>query len=126
MPPTLSPQDFVAKWKRSELREQAGYQEHLIDLCRLAGHPTPAEHDPTGEIFAFEARAVKISGGRGRADVYFKGHFAWEYKSRGKNLDLAHTKLDEAVLDAYGWPHDIDDEEILERLLALNLERAKV
>ena len=33
-------------------------------------------------------------------------------------------KRDKAVLDAYGWPHDLDDEEILERLLALNLERA--
>ena len=40
-------------------------------------------------------------------------------------LDLAHRKLDEAELDAYGWPHDISDEEILERLLALNLERAQ-
>jgi hypothetical protein len=29
-----------------------------------------------------------------------------------------------AVLDAYGWPHDIADEEILTRLLALNLARA--
>jgi hypothetical protein len=28
------------------------------------------------------------------------------------------------VLDAYGWPHEIADEEILARLLALNLERA--
>jgi len=26
--------------------------------------------------------------------------------------------------DAYGWPHDLGDEEILGRLLALNLERA--
>ncbi|MFW6082982.1 MAG: class I SAM-dependent DNA methyltransferase, partial [Chloroflexota bacterium] len=40
-------------------------------------------------------------------------------------LELAHRKLDEAVLDAYGWPHDIDDEEILRRLLTLNLERAE-
>ena len=29
------------------------------------------------------------------------------------------------VLDAYGWPRDLGDEAILERLLALNLERAK-
>jgi hypothetical protein len=28
------------------------------------------------------------------------------------------------VLDAYGWPHDQSDEEILSRLMALNLERA--
>jgi len=25
---------------------------------------------------------------------------------------------------AYDWPHDLSDEEILERLLTLNLERA--
>jgi hypothetical protein len=28
------------------------------------------------------------------------------------------------VLDAYSWPHDLSDEEILAWLLALNLERA--
>ena len=33
--------------------------------------------------------------------------------------------LDTAVLDAYGWGHNLSDEEILERLLALNLERAE-
>ena len=30
-----------------------------------------------------------------------------------------------AVCAAYGWPEDLDDEEILALLLALNLERAK-
>lgn len=39
-------------------------------------------------------------------------------------LKMAHEKLDKAVFDAYGWPHDLSDEEILARLLALNLERA--
>jgi type II restriction/modification system DNA methylase subunit YeeA len=47
------------------------------------------------------------------------------YNQRPTWLDLAHKKLDHAVLDAYGWPHDITDEQILERLLALNLERAE-
>ena len=28
------------------------------------------------------------------------------------------------MLDAYGWPHNLTDEQILEQLLALNLERA--
>ena len=40
-------------------------------------------------------------------------------------LDLAHRALDAAVLAAYGWPKDLTDDEILTRLLALNLERAK-
>ncbi len=41
-------------------------------------------------------------------------------------LDELHQALDHAVCAAYGWPHDIlnDEEEILRRLLALNLERA--
>ena len=34
------------------------------------------------------------------------------YNERPTWLDLAHKKLDIAVLDAYGWPHDIEDEEI--------------
>ena len=39
-------------------------------------------------------------------------------------LANAHMTLDAAVADAYGWPADLDDAAILERLLALNLERA--
>jgi len=34
-------------------------------------------------------------------------------------------KLDEAVFAAYGWKSDLSDDEILEKLLALNLERSK-
>ncbi|WP_455174040.1 class I SAM-dependent DNA methyltransferase [Azospirillum largimobile] len=36
----------------------------------------------------------------------------------------AQRDLDAAVADAYGWPADLDDEEVLRRLLALNLRRA--
>ncbi len=37
----------------------------------------------------------------------------------------AHDRLNAAVADAYGWDADISDEQVLERLLALNLERAE-
>ncbi|HLX62424.1 MAG TPA: DNA methyltransferase [Planctomycetota bacterium] len=47
------------------------------------------------------------------------------YNERPAWLDLAHKKLDEAVSAAYGWPADLSDEQILEKLLSLNLERAK-
>lgn len=40
-------------------------------------------------------------------------------------LKQIHDELDAAVFDAYGWPHDLTDEEILERLVALNHERAE-
>ncbi len=46
------------------------------------------------------------------------------YNERPAWLDLAHQKLDAAVTAAYGWPADLSDEQILEKLLALNLERA--
>ncbi|MCE9646013.1 MAG: class I SAM-dependent DNA methyltransferase [Chloroflexi bacterium] len=46
------------------------------------------------------------------------------YNQRPTWLDLAHKKLDEAVFAAYGWKNDLSDEEILEKLLALNLERS--
>jgi hypothetical protein len=46
------------------------------------------------------------------------------YNERPAWLDLAHKKLDAAVAAAYGWAADLSDEQILEKLLALNLERA--
>ena len=39
-------------------------------------------------------------------------------------LKELHDDIDAAVADAYGWPADLADEEILERLVALNAERA--
>ena len=39
-------------------------------------------------------------------------------------LQQLHDDLDSAVFDAYGWPTSLTDEELLERLVALNAERA--
>ena len=46
------------------------------------------------------------------------------YNERPAWLDFVHKALDVAVAAAYGWPADLTDEQILEKLLALNLERA--
>ena len=46
------------------------------------------------------------------------------YNQRPAWLDMAHRRLDEAVAAAYGWPSDLSDDEVLERLFALNQERA--
>jgi hypothetical protein len=45
------------------------------------------------------------------------------YNERPTWLVQAHAALDAAVFAAYGWPTDLPDEEILARLLALNLTR---
>ena len=39
-------------------------------------------------------------------------------------LKKIHDDLDAAVFAAYGWPLDLTDEQILEKLVALNAERA--
>lgn len=48
------------------------------------------------------------------------------YNERPAWLNHAHRRLDAAVAAAYGWPADLTDAQILERLLALNLARAAV
>lgn len=50
-----------------------------------------------------------------------------DVKDRGRVLILKdlHDQIDRATADAYGWPHDLTDEQILEHLVALNAERAK-
>ena len=45
------------------------------------------------------------------------------YNERPTWLEHAHATLDGAVFAAYGWPPDVPDDDILGRLLALNLER---
>jgi len=47
------------------------------------------------------------------------------YNERPAWLDNAHRDLDRAVADVYGWKPDMSDNEMLTKLLALNLERAK-
>ena len=46
------------------------------------------------------------------------------YNGRPQWLDDAHRDLDAAVAAAYGWPADISEEDVLARLLTLNLERS--
>ncbi|HRW66066.1 MAG TPA: class I SAM-dependent DNA methyltransferase [Candidatus Competibacter sp.] len=45
------------------------------------------------------------------------------YNQRPAWLANVHRALDEAVAAAYGWPVDLDDDEVLRRLLALNRQR---
>ena len=46
------------------------------------------------------------------------------YNARPAWLDMAHRALDAAVATAYGWPDNLTDDQVLERLFILNQERA--
>jgi hypothetical protein len=52
-----------------------------------------------------------------------------EERIKGEGLILIlkelHERLDRLVFQAYGWPDTLSDEEILERLVALNAERSR-
>lgn len=85
--------EFIAKWSTVELKERSAAQEHFLDLCRVLGHPTPAESDPSGESFCFEKGASKQGGGEGVADVWKKGFFGWEYKGKHTDLRAAYDQL---------------------------------
>ena len=61
-----------------------------------------------------DGKAVGELKKRTLTNLYNKGE-SW--------LANAHRKLDEAVFAAYGWPVDLSDDELLAKLLELNLSR---
>ncbi len=88
---TLTPHEFVAKWRGDTRKERSVSQEHFIDLCRLLGHETPG--DNKDGTLVFEAGAAKSAGGQGWADVWKKGCFGWEYKGPKADLNKAYQQL---------------------------------
>src|SRR6478735_3391127 len=85
--------EFQARWGVSTLTERASAQSYFLDLCELVGHQKPAELDPAGSFFTFEKSIGKTGGGAGFADVWYRGHFAWENKRPGEDLDKAYRQL---------------------------------
>ena len=85
--PTITPQEFIARWRDAGFGERQGAQSFFNDLCGLVGHTTPAGYgDP--EAFTFEKR---VPGGF--ADAYFEEHFGWEFKGQDAQLDDAFDQL---------------------------------
>ena len=88
----MTPDEFVNKWAANTRSEQAASKEHFVNLCDLLEVPTP-NSDATGASYAFEKGAKKAAGTAGWADVWRRGCFGWEYKSRGGDLEKAHDQL---------------------------------
>jgi len=104
---TMSVERFIQKWQNKHEPERAVSQSHFIDVCRLVGHPAP--YDSTGGAdFAFEYPVRKLDGGAGLADVFLRGHFAIEYKSRDK-----YPTLHAAYLQLNGYREGLDNPPLL-------------
>jgi type II restriction/modification system DNA methylase subunit YeeA len=89
----LSLPEYVTRWKASTLTERAAAQSHFIDLCEVLRQPHPAAADQTGDSFTFEKHVSRLKGGKGFADVWKRGFFAWEYKGKHKDLQAAYLQL---------------------------------
>lgn len=82
------------------------------DLVRIEPEVVPGYPD---RVLPKDGAAAKVLKTRTLTNLYNQRP-AW--------LDMAHRRLDAAVAAAYGWPADLTDDEVLERLFALNQERA--
>src|SRR5690606_34295618 len=73
--------------------EKAVAQTHFNELTALLGVPSPLDEDPEGKFYAFERHVMKAARGKGFADVWKRGAFAWEYKAKGRDLGDAYRQL---------------------------------
>ena len=78
--PTLTPPEFIARWRDAGFGERQGAQPFFSDLCGLVGHPTPAAYG-NPDAFTFEKW---VPGGF--ADAYFEERFGWEFKGGDDQL----------------------------------------
>ena len=96
--------EFVDFWKVAALKESQGKQSHFNELCEILGVPKPTDHDPNGDRYTFEKHVPKVYGGDGFADVWFRDHFAWEYKGPNKDLKAAYKQLNDYREDLLNPP----------------------
>ena len=85
--PTITPQEFIARWHDAGFGERQGAQSFFNNLCGLVGHPTPAAFG-NPEAFTFE-KAVP----GGFADAYLEDRFGWEFKGSDDQLPGAFNQL---------------------------------
>jgi hypothetical protein len=109
-------------WGEGQQRAQTSHGQALREGQRHT--PTPAQAP------APHPSPLPASGERGSArhlpQAVALTSEEEDIKDKGLVLILKelHDQLDALVFEAYGWPADLSDEQILERLVALNKERA--
>jgi hypothetical protein len=128
--------EIWARRKGTQLREaESGYRYTPSTCFETFPFPWPPgkepKDDPRVQVIARAAKELVEQRDRwlnaeGLSEAEKKKRTLTNlYNQRPTWLDLAHKRLDEAVFAAYGWKSDLSNEEILEKLLALNLDRAK-
>lgn len=86
--PTLTSQEFVARYSDSSRSERAGSRSPFIDLCNMLGVPTLSEAEAEAQDDYTVERRVEWLGGKHRwADVWKWGCFGLELKGPDKDLE---------------------------------------
>lgn len=129
------PHELWARATGTQVREaESGFRYTPSSTFETFPFPWPLGREPAGDprVVAVAAAARELVA---RRDAWLNppGAAAEElkqrtltnlYNARPAWLAMAHAALDRAVLAAYGWPEELPDDDLLARLLALNLERA--
>ena len=125
-------------WARrtgTQLREaESGFRYTPTTTFETYPFPWPPGKEPAGDP-RVEAIARAARDLVEKRDLWLNPEGATEVQLKERSLTnlynrmpewlrIANRKLDETVLDAYGWPHDLSDQDVLERMLALNHQRA--
>jgi hypothetical protein len=111
-----------ARRKGTQLRErESGFRYTPTTTFETFPLPSPTAGQ-RAKIEAATRRLVELRDGwiKARPDRTLTGL----YNEQPTWLEHAHKELDQAVLEAYGWPPDLSEDEVLRRLLELNAARS--
>lgn len=121
--PTLTIEQFIARWKASGASERANYQLFLTELCELLGveKPRPASGKVHEATYTFE-RPVVFDDGEGKTstnfiDLYKKDCFVLEAKQGADKpaiteaellgAEKVKTKAGTATRDTRSWEREM-------------------
>ena len=105
----------------TQLREKESAQTYIISEC-FEKFPFPSPTEAQRQAVAQAARRLDEQRRNVcRPNGSYRRSMTALYNENPPWLRTAHAELDAAAADAYGWPADATDREILQRLVKLNV-----
>ena len=105
----------------TQLREKESAQTYIISEC-FEKFPFPTPTESQRDAVATAARTLNEQRRNVcRPNGVYRKSMTALYNENPPWLQTAHAELDAAVAHAYGWPANLPDDELLRRLVRLNL-----
>ena len=105
----------------TQLREKESGRRYIISEC-FEKFPFPSPTESQRDAVSAAARRLEEQRRNVcRPGGVYRRSMTSLYNEWPPWLATAHGELDDAVSAAYGWPGDLEDEEVLRRLVGLNL-----